>query len=59
MSFATEFASSETAASYDDWLRAKVAESMADPRPTVPHAVVMAEMDAIIAAAEARQRTKA
>ena len=59
MSSTTEFVSAATAEAYDDWLRAKVAESLADPGPTVPHDVVMAEMDAIIAAAEARKLAKA
>ena len=59
MSSTTEFDPTATDESYDAWLRAKVAESLADGRPTIPHKVVMAEMDAIIAAARARQRSQA
>ena len=33
---------------YDKWFRAKVQESLDDPRPTIPHAQVMAEMEAFI-----------
>ena len=59
MSSTTEFDPVETDESYDDWLRAKVAESLADGRPTIPHKVVMAELDALIATARARQRSQA
>ena len=31
------------------WLQAKVAKSLADPRPAIPHDEVMAKMDALIA----------
>jgi hypothetical protein len=44
----SEFETEEEAAAYDAWLRAQVAASLADPRPPVPHEVVMAEMRAII-----------
>jgi hypothetical protein len=44
----SEFASAEEEASYLAWLRAKVAASLADPRPPVPHDEAMAEMRAII-----------
>jgi hypothetical protein len=44
----SEFATSEEAAAYEDWLRAKVAASLADERPSIPHDEVMAEMRAII-----------
>jgi hypothetical protein len=44
----SEFETEEEAAAYDAWLRAQVAASLADPRPPVPHQVVMAEMRAII-----------
>ena len=48
----SEFATEEQAASYDRWFRAKVQASLDDPRPSIPHDQVMAEMDAIIAEAE-------
>lgn len=32
-----EFETAEIEARYDAWLRAKVAASLADPRPLVPH----------------------
>ena len=52
----SEFASTEEAEAYDAWFRAKVQASLADPGPDAPHDEVMAEMEAIIAAAERRQR---
>jgi hypothetical protein len=45
----SEFGSAEEEASYLAWLKAKVEASRADPRPPVPHDVVMAEMRQIIA----------
>ena len=45
---ASEFETAEQEASYTAWLKAKVAASLADPRPTIPHDEVMAEMDALI-----------
>nr|CRY94327.1 hypothetical protein [uncultured prokaryote] len=44
----SEFETIEQEASYTAWLRAKVAASLADPRPAIPHDEVMAEMDALI-----------
>jgi hypothetical protein len=44
----SEFETVEQEESYIDWLRAKVAASLADPRQAVPHDEVMAEMDALI-----------
>jgi hypothetical protein len=44
----SEFETVEQEASYTAWLRAKVAASLADPRPAIPHDEVMAEMDALI-----------
>lgn len=44
----SEFETPEQEASYLAWLKRKVAESLADPRPPVPHDEVMAEMRAII-----------
>jgi len=54
----SEFETTEQEASYNEWLRAKVAASLADPRPAIPHDEVMAEMDALIdqIAAEAQKR---
>ncbi len=45
----SEFETEEQAAEYDRWFRAKVQESIDDPRPSIPHDQVMAEMEAIIA----------
>ena len=33
----SEFETTEQEASYTAWLRAKVASSLADPRPAIPH----------------------
>jgi len=44
----SEFDSEEQELSYLRWLEAKVAKSLADPRPSIPHDQVMAEMRAII-----------
>lgn len=54
----SEFETIEQEASYTAWLRAKVAASLADPRPAIPHDEVMAEMDALIdrIATEAQKR---
>lgn len=46
----SEFATSEDAAAYDRWFRAQVQGAIDDPRPSIPHDQVMAEMRAIIAA---------
>lgn len=52
----SEFETEEQEASYTAWLQAKVAASLADPRPAIPHDEVMAEMDALISQVEtARQ----
>ncbi|WP_435946822.1 type II toxin-antitoxin system RelB family antitoxin [Dryocola sp. BD586] len=50
----SEFETEEQAASYDRWFRAKVKAALDDPRDGIPHDQLMAEMDAIIAAAESR-----
>jgi hypothetical protein len=50
----SEFETAEQEASYTAWLRAKVAASLADPRPAIPHDEVMAEMDALIDAIAAQ-----
>ncbi|ELB6473059.1 antitoxin [Salmonella enterica] len=44
----SEFETAEQEASYNEWLRAKVAASLSDPRPAIPHDEVMAEIDALI-----------
>ncbi|MFJ1301747.1 hypothetical protein ACILG0_17415 [Pseudomonadota bacterium AL_CKDN230030165-1A_HGKHYDSX7] len=51
----SESETDEQAASYDRWFRAKVQESINDPRQALPHDEVMARMDEIIAAVESRQ----
>jgi hypothetical protein len=51
----SEFGSAEEEAAYLEWLKKKVAESLADPRPSVPHEQVMAEIDEIIAKAKKRK----
>lgn len=38
------------AAAYNEWLSAEIQEAIDDPRPSIPHDEVMAEMDADIAA---------
>ena len=45
----SEFESEEAAEAYDRWFRAKIAKSLADDRPGVPHDVAMALIRAIIA----------
>src|ERR1700709_1118077 len=50
----SEFDSTEDAAAYDRWFRAKVEASLADWRAPLSHDQVMAEADAIIAEAERR-----
>ena len=54
----SEFETQEQADSYDRWFRAKVHESLADSRPSIPHDEVMAEIEAIIVEAEERDRKK-
>lgn len=44
----SEFDSPEEEAAYDAWFRKKVAESLADPRPSIPHDEVMAEIEKIL-----------
>lgn len=44
----SEFATTEEAEAYDAWFRAQVGASLADPRPSIPHDQVMAELRAII-----------
>lgn len=42
------FAGPEDEAAYDRWFHAKVQEAIDDPRPSIPHDQVMAEMRALI-----------
>ncbi|MBS0502811.1 MAG: stability determinant [Proteobacteria bacterium] len=44
----SEFETPELAAAYEQWLRDKVAASLADPRPAIPHDQVIAEIRAIV-----------
>ncbi len=57
-SIVSEFETPEQEASYTVWLQAKVAASLADPRPGIPHDEVMAEIDTIIAKAETTAQRK-
>lgn len=54
----SEFATAEEAAAYDLWFRAKVQESLDDPRPSIPHDEVMAQMRAILASKKNDSGTK-
>ncbi len=47
------------AAAYSKWLAAEIEASIDDPRPSIPHAEVMAAMDADIAALSAVKRKRA
>ena len=47
------------AAAYTKWLAAQIQESIDDPRPSIPHDEVMAEMDVDIAALPAGKRKRA
>jgi len=51
----SEFETQEQADSYDRWFRAKVQASIDDPRPSIPHDQVMAEMRALL---EARRKER-
>jgi hypothetical protein len=50
----SEFDTVEQAESYEKWLRAKVARSLADKRPPIPHDEAMAEAQKIIDARKQR-----
>jgi len=52
----SEFATTEEAAAYDQWFRAQVQEAIDDPRPSIPHDQVMAEMREIIAKKRAARK---
>ncbi len=47
-SIESEFATSEDAAAYDAWFRAKVERAMTSDKPSIPHDQVMAMAQAII-----------
>lgn len=44
------------AARYDKWFRAQVQDSLDDPRPSIPHAQVMAETHALISRIAAKKK---
>ncbi|EMO4164928.1 stability determinant [Morganella morganii] len=44
------------AAAYNQWLTGEIQASIDDPRPSIPHDEVMAEMDADIAALPKKKR---
>ena len=44
----SEFATSEDAAAYDAWFRAKVERAMTSDAPSIPHAEVMAMAQSIL-----------
>ncbi|HBC5825939.1 TPA: antitoxin [Escherichia coli] len=44
----SEFETVEQENSYNKWLQAKVAASLANPHPAIPHDEVMAEMEQLI-----------
>jgi len=54
---ASEFETTEEAAAYDQWLRAKVEASLADGRPSVTHDAAMARAKVIIDDAQRNRRT--
>ena len=45
----SEFAIAKDAPAYDRWFREQVQAALDDPRPSIPHDHVMAEMRALIA----------
>jgi hypothetical protein len=51
----SEFGSAEEEAAYNEWFRRKVEESIADPRPSIPHDQVVAEIDAVLEAKRAKK----
>ncbi|EAV8896101.1 antitoxin [Salmonella enterica] len=54
----SEFETVEQENNYNEWLQAKVAASLADPRPAIPHDEVMAEMEQLIAQITATNRNE-
>lgn len=53
----SEFETVEQESAYTAWLQSKVAASLADLHPSIPHDEVMAEMESIIQTAEQRHRS--
>ncbi|MCF4166822.1 antitoxin [Zavarzinia compransoris] len=53
----SEFETDEQERDYALWLSAKVEAALANPHPPIAHDDVMAEMDAVIAAAEASKNS--
>jgi hypothetical protein len=51
----SEFGSAEEEAAYLAWLQEKVAASLADPRPPVPHDEAMRRARAVIAKAKSKK----
>ena len=49
----SQFKTQDDADAYDQWFRARVRQSLADPRPSIPHDQVMAEARALLAARRA------
>ncbi len=54
----SEFGSAEEEAAYQMWFKRKVEESLADPRPPVPHEEAMARARATIERAKQRNRVR-
>ncbi|END6422071.1 antitoxin [Escherichia coli] len=54
----SEFETIEQENSYNEWLRTKVAASLAAPRPAIPHDEVMAEMENLIAQIASTNRSE-
>lgn len=52
----SEFESEEQAASYENWLREKVAQHLEETGDVVAHDQLMAELESIIATAEAKRK---
>jgi hypothetical protein len=52
----SEFETQEQEESHVAWVKAKVQASLDDPRPSIAHDQVMAEMEAIIVEAEGRHQ---
>jgi len=51
----SEFGSAEEEAAYNEWFRKKIEASLADPRPSIPHDEVMAEIDSLLEAKRAKR----
>jgi PaaA2-like antitoxin len=51
----SEFETAEQEASYLEWLKRKVAASLADPRPPVPHDEAMRRARAVIDKAKSKK----